>query len=104
MEPFPRVFSMLQYFETIFPAVDLDLLNKMRHILWVVALLEACDVTNNGRHLGCHLGFYQEFKISLRPQERVIFFVLETKNNTQALCMILATRVEKNIYFRLKMA
>ena len=82
MEPFPRVFSMLQYFETIFPAVDLDLLNKMRHILWVVALLEACDVTNNGRHLGCHLGFYQEFKISLRPQERVIFFVLETKNNT----------------------
>ena len=82
MEPFTRVFSMLQYFETIFPAVDLDLLNKMRHILWVVALLEACDVTNNGRHLGCHLRFYQEFKISLRPQEMVIFFVLETKNNT----------------------
>ena len=26
-------------------------------ILWVVALLEACDVTNNGRHLGRHLGF-----------------------------------------------
>ena len=29
-----------------------DLLNKMRYILWVVALLETCDVTNNGRHLG----------------------------------------------------
>jgi len=28
----------------------------MRYILWVVALLEACDVTNSGRHLG----FYQE--------------------------------------------
>ena len=28
----------------------------MRYILWVVALLQACDVTNNGRHLG----FYQE--------------------------------------------
>ena len=35
-----------------------DLLNKMRYILWMVALLEDCDVTHNGRHLGCHLGFY----------------------------------------------
>ena len=26
----------------------------------MVALLEACDVCNNGRHLGRHLGFYQE--------------------------------------------
>ena len=50
-EPLPRVFDMLQYFA-------FDLLNKMRYILWVVALLEACDVTNNGRHLGRHLGFY----------------------------------------------
>ena len=38
----------------------------MRHVLWVVALLEACDVTNNGRHLGCHLGFYQELEIKLK--------------------------------------
>ena len=30
----------------------------MRYILWVVALLEACDITNNGRHLGRHLEFY----------------------------------------------
>ena len=29
-----------------------DLLNKLRYILWVVAPLEFCDVTNNGRHLG----------------------------------------------------
>ena len=28
----------------------------MRYILWVVKLLEACDVTDNGRHLG----LYQE--------------------------------------------
>ena len=34
-----------------------DLPNKMRYILWEVALLEACDVTNNSRHLGRHLGF-----------------------------------------------
>ena len=51
MEPLPGVFDILQYFGTILP---LDLLNKMRYILWVVALLEACDVTNNGRHLGRH--------------------------------------------------
>ena len=31
-----------------------DLLYKMRYILWVVALLGACDVFNNGRHLGRH--------------------------------------------------
>lgn len=33
-----------------------DLLHKKRYILWVVI---ACDVTNNGRHLG----FYQELEI-----------------------------------------
>ena len=41
----------------------------MRYILWVVTLLEACDVTNNG----CYLGFYQELEIRLKPQEMVIF-------------------------------
>ena len=40
-----------------------DLLNKMRYILWVVALLETCNVTNKGRHLGRNLGFYQELEI-----------------------------------------
>ena len=39
----------------------------MRYILWVVALL-ACDVTNNGRHLG----FYQELEIRLKQREMVI--------------------------------
>ena len=51
----------------------------MKYILGVVALLEACDVTNNGRHLG----FFQELEIRLKPQERVIFFVLYMKNNTK---------------------
>ena len=37
--PAPRVFDMLQYFEVC-------------RIL--VALLEASDVTNNGRYLGCY--------------------------------------------------
>ena len=45
----------------------------MRYILWVVALLEACDVTNNGRHLGRHLGFYQELENRLKPREMVTF-------------------------------
>ena len=40
----------------------------MRYILWVVALLEACDVTNYGRHLG----FYQELELTLNPHEMVI--------------------------------
>ena len=45
----------------------------------MVALLEACDVTNNSRHLG----LYQELEIRLKPREMVIFFVLYMKNNTQ---------------------
>ena len=31
------------------------------------ALMEACDVTNNGCHLGRYLGFYQELEIRLKP-------------------------------------
>ena len=50
-----------------------DLLYKMRYILWVVALLGACDVTNNGRHLGRLLGFYQRLEIKSNPREMVIF-------------------------------
>ena len=45
----------------------------MRYILWVVALLEACDVTNNGRYLGRHLAFYQ-LEIRLKPRDREIEF------------------------------
>ena len=48
----------------------------MRYISWVVALLEACDDTNNGGHLTRHLGFYQELEIRLKPREMVIFCAL----------------------------
>ena len=51
----------------------------MRYILWVVALLEACDVTNNGHQLGRHLGFYQELEIRLKLREMVIFGALLEK-------------------------
>ena len=70
MEPIPGVFiccSILKRFCLKWKAFDL--LNKMRYILGVVALLEACDVTNNGRHLG----FYQELEIRLKPREMVFF-------------------------------
>ena len=36
-------------------------------MLWMVALLEICDVTNNSRHIGRHLGFCQELEIRLQP-------------------------------------
>ena len=38
------------------------MLYKLRYILWVKALLGACDVTQDGGH-GCNLGFYQKLKI-----------------------------------------
>ena len=52
-----------------------DLLYKTRYILWVVALLEACDVTNGDRHLV----FYQELEIRLKPREMVSFCILREK-------------------------
>ena len=45
-----------------------DLLYKIWYILGVVALLEACDVTNNGRRLCRHLRLYQELEIRLKPR------------------------------------
>ena len=56
-----------------------DLLSKMRYILWVVTLLEACDVTNNGRHLDRRLGFYQESEIKLKSRQMVIFCASRVK-------------------------
>ena len=69
MEPLPRVLICCLQWKAF------DLLNKMRYILWVVALLEACDVTNNVPHLG----FYQELEIKLKPQEAVLFWCLTYK-------------------------
>ena len=60
----------------------------MRYILWVVALLEACDVTNNGRHLGRHLGFYQELEIRLKPREMIIFCALH-ENKSLSLWLLM---------------
>ena len=71
------VFDFLQYFETFYLQWKaFDRLDKIGYILWVMALLEAWNVTNNGRPLG----FYQELEIMLKPREMVIF-VLDMKNN-----------------------
>ena len=51
----------------------------MGYVLWVVVLLQACDVTNNGHHLGHHLGLYQELDIRLKRREIVIFCALHEK-------------------------
>ena len=53
----------------------------MTYILWVMALLEACDVTNNGCHPGRHLGVYQGLEIGLK-QRKMVIFLLDMKNNT----------------------
>ena len=41
-----------------------DLLNNMKYILWMVALLEAFGVTNNGRHLGIQRLIYKLMLLS----------------------------------------
>ena len=61
--PPPRVFDMLQYFETM-KAVNGGTVRG------------GCDVINNGHHLGCHLGFYKELEIRIKPQEMAIFLCL----------------------------
>ena len=53
----------------------------MRYILWVVALLKACDVTSNGHHLGRHLELCQGLEIRLKPREMVIFRALHEKQH-----------------------
>ena len=49
----------------ILPLVEtgFDLPSKMKYILWVVALLEGCDVAKHGRHVGRHLEFCPELEI-----------------------------------------
>ena len=41
--------------------------------------MKACDVINNGRHLGRHLGFYQEVEIRVKPRGMVIVCALHEK-------------------------
>ena len=49
------------------------MLYKLRYILWVAALLEACDVIQDGPHVGRHLGFYRKSDI-VRKRYKFEFF------------------------------
>ena len=60
MNPPPGVWYVAVFWnDYTFSGKQFDLLNKMRYILGVVALLGACDVSNNDHHLVRHLRFYQ---------------------------------------------
>ena len=51
-------YNILKRFCLHWKAFDL-----MKNILWVMALLEVYVITKHGRHLGRHVGFYQELEI-----------------------------------------
>ena len=84
MEPHPRVFDMLRRILRRFYLQwkAFDLLNKVRYILGVVLLLDPCSVTNNGRHLGHHLGFYPKLQVRLKLREMLFFCALHEKQHT----------------------
>ena len=63
MEPLPRVFDMLLYFEKILPTVEISRQDGV--YLIVTALLPACYVTKQGRHIGSQLGRYLGFNQEL---------------------------------------
>ena len=49
------------------------MLYKIRYILWVAAPLGACDVIQDGRHIGRHLGFYRKLEIAKRRKKLEVF-------------------------------
>jgi len=51
------------------------MLYKMKYKLWVAALLGACDVIQDGRHFGRHLGFYRKLEIVIKCLKLEIFDV-----------------------------
>ena len=80
LTPLPGVFDMLQYFRTILPLVESLWSSEQDEVYFMGGgAVGGCDVTNNGRHLGRHLGFYRELEIKLKPREMVIFYALYEK-------------------------
>ena len=51
MEALPRIFDMLQYFETILPSVESLSSSQQDEDAMSGGAVGACDVINNGRHL-----------------------------------------------------
>jgi len=56
-----------------------DVLYKMRYILWVGALLGACDIIQDSGHIGRHLGFCQKLKIIKQRRKLEIVNVSHVK-------------------------
>ena len=94
MEPSPKVFDMLQCISKWFCLQwkSFDLLNKVRYILWVVALLEACDVTNSCHHLGRHLRLYEDLEIRCKLRKWYVLCLTWKITHKYVHCTILRTR------------
>jgi len=45
------------------------------HKFWAAALLEGCDIIQDGGHIGCHLGFHQQLEIIKKRRKLKIFDV-----------------------------
>ena len=73
-----------------------DLLNKMKYILWMVALLEACGVTNNGRLLGIQRLIYKLTLLSFS------FCLEKTGKHKQVMSAIVTTVLRGTIGLLLK--
>jgi len=56
-----------------------DFLDKMRYVLWVVELVEACDVTKLGCRFGRHLGFLPRIRNQVKTERIGNFFFLTCK-------------------------
>ena len=48
-----------------------DVFYKIRYILWVTVPLGACDVIQDGRHFGRHLGFYRKLEIVEKRKKKM---------------------------------
>ena len=66
MEPLPRLFDMLQYFEAILPSVESLWSSQQDEVYFMGGGATGGLLRHNGRHIGRHLGFYQEIEIRLK--------------------------------------
>ena len=99
----PWVFDMLQYFEIKRFCLQwraFDLLYKIRYFLWVVALLEVCDVTKHGRHLQ----ILSRIRNQVIKTERINNFLPLTCKITHPQVLLLLLKKVENMYFHSKIA
>ena len=61
--------------------------------------MEACNITKHGRHLGHHLGFYQEFKKTVKTAR----IEVEVLRFAGYVLLKSLKQVPKNMHFHSKM-